>query len=88
MPNYDYYCESCGLKFERQQTMSEAAITQCPNCGASVQRLVTGGAGFIMKGTSSGASIKSAKTCSLETTGRTCCGREQRCGKPDCGGDE
>ncbi len=88
MPNYEYRCDACGLKFERRQTMSEAAITQCPSCGASIHRLVTGGAGFILKGASSGPSMKSAKECSLQTTGRTCCGRDQRCGKPDCGSEK
>jgi hypothetical protein len=43
--------------------------------------LVSGGAGFIVKG-----SGKGKNGCSLEATGTTCCGRNERCGKP-CGGE-
>jgi putative FmdB family regulatory protein len=83
MPTYEYQCRSCGARFSRQQEMSEQAIDKCPDCGGGVERLITGGGGFILKG--GGAVSQSASGCSLETTGRTCCGREQRCDKPVCG---
>lgn len=83
MPTYEYQCRSCGARFSRQQEMSEQAIDKCPDCGGGVERLITGGGGFIMKG--GGAVSQSASGCSPETTGRTCCGREQRCDKPVCG---
>lgn len=51
-----------------------------------MERLITGGGGFIMK--AGGAVSKEAANCSLEATGRTCCGRDQRCGKPPCDGNE
>lgn len=84
MPTYDYECKSCGHRFARQQAMSEEALTACPECGGAVDRLITGGGGFIMKG---GGAVPRGGTdgCSLETTGRTCCGRDQRCDKPACG---
>jgi putative FmdB family regulatory protein len=83
MPTYEYQCRSCGARFSRQQEMSEQAIDKCPDCGGGVERLITGGGGFILKG--GGAVPQSASGCPLETTGRTCCGREQRCDKPVCG---
>lgn len=51
MPNYDYYCTSCGYTEEISQRMTEAALTKCPNCGKETfQRAITGGAGVLYKG--------------------------------------
>lgn len=50
MPAYEYRCEGCGAHFERRQKMSDPAIEACPQCGAAVQRLISGGAGAITKG--------------------------------------
>jgi putative FmdB family regulatory protein len=33
MPTYEYECSRCGLQFERQQTMTDAPIKKCPECG-------------------------------------------------------
>jgi len=87
MPTYEYECGKCGLNFERQQAMTEKPVIDCPECGGSVRRLVSGGTGFIMKGAGHGHSGNKGGGCSLEQTGRTCCGRDVRCGKP-CGTDE
>ena len=84
MPTYEYECESCGLRFERLQAITEGAITECPECRGRVRRLVSGGAGFILKGSGQGRAGRQGGECSLEQTGRTCCGREERCGKPSC----
>ena len=80
MPTYEYKCEDCGIKFEKKQNITEAAVIECPQCKGKVSRIVSGGAGFITKG-----SNKMKESCSLETTGMTCCGRKERCGKPSCG---
>jgi len=84
MPTYEYECKKCGHQFETHQSISELPLTQCPECQGAVHRLVSGGAGFLMKGGSSSYGTK-GKGCSLEETGRTCCGATQRCGKPACG---
>jgi len=85
MPTYDYECEACGGRFERRQAITEEPITECPDCGGKVHRLVSGGAGFIMKGSGHhGRSHGDGAECSLERTGRTCCGRDDRCGKAPC----
>ncbi|MBN1866792.1 zinc ribbon domain-containing protein [Candidatus Sumerlaeota bacterium] len=86
MPTYEYGCERCGLRFERRQSMSEEPLTECPKCGGKVQRLVSGGAGFILKGSGQGGTRR-GDACSLEQTGRTCCGLGAPCGEPPCGGE-
>ena len=49
MPTYGYLCPSCG-PFELFQGMKEAALEKCPKCGSPVKRQISGGAGFIFKG--------------------------------------
>jgi len=87
MPTYEYECESCGLRFERQQTISEEPLTECPECRGNIHRLVSGGAGFILKGSSRAGTGQRGGECSLEQIGKTCCGRDERCGKPPCGSE-
>lgn len=70
MPTYQYACtsESCGLNFERVQSFTDAAITECPDCSAQVRK-VYGSVGVVFKGsgfyrtdsrdTKSGAKAKS-----------------------------
>jgi len=85
MPTYEYECAACGLRFERRQAITEDPILECPECHAKVQRLITGGAGFIIKGSEPGRAKPRVGECSMERVGRTCCGRDERCGKPPCG---
>jgi putative FmdB family regulatory protein len=87
MPTYEYECESCGLKFERQQGITEMPLSECPECHGKARRLVSGGTGFILKGTGSSRMRQSSGSCSLEQSGKTCCGRDERCGKPPCKGE-
>ncbi len=51
MPTYDYRCETCDLTFEHVQPMSSKPLKKCPQCGSKVERLLSGGAGVIFKGT-------------------------------------
>ena len=81
MPTYEYACTSCGLQFERRQSMNDEPVSSCPECGREVRRLISGGTGFLMKDTHG----PSAGNCSLETTGRTCCGAASRCSDAHCG---
>jgi putative FmdB family regulatory protein len=87
MPTYEYECDRCGLRFERQQGMNDAPLALCPECKGSVRRLVSGGAGFIMKGVGSARTARRGDDCSLDRTGRTCCGRSQRCDDSPCSGE-
>ncbi|MDX9801571.1 MAG: zinc ribbon domain-containing protein [Spirochaetia bacterium] len=50
MPTYDYECKTCGKIFEVFQKMSDDPLTECPECGKEVKRLVGGGLGIIFKG--------------------------------------
>ena len=63
--------------------MTEEAVQRCPVCGADVQRLISGGAGFIVKGADPRPE-RTGGACSLETMGKTCCGRDERCGEAHC----
>ncbi|MCU0236162.1 MAG: zinc ribbon domain-containing protein [Acidobacteria bacterium] len=88
MPTYEYECAKCKYKFEKMQPITAAPLTRCPKCQGRVQRIISGGAGFIMKGAARGAAEKSGGDCGLQRTGKTCCGRDERCGKPACGDGE
>ncbi len=50
MPTYQYRCEKCGYEFEEFQSMSDEPIDKCPECSGHVKRLISGGAGFLFKG--------------------------------------
>lgn len=51
MPTYDYACESCGHRLEAFQSMSEAPLRRCPECGRErLQRQIGTGAGILFKG--------------------------------------
>lgn len=49
MPIYQYKCESCGICFEKMQHFSDEPLKTCPECGASVHRLIQP-VGIIFKG--------------------------------------
>ncbi|MEM5434860.1 FmdB family zinc ribbon protein [Paraburkholderia diazotrophica] len=50
MPIYAYRCESCGFGKDVLQKMSDAPLTQCPECGADAFRKQVTAAGFQLKG--------------------------------------
>lgn len=78
MPAYEYLCEACGGRFELRQKMSEPEVRECPQCGGAVKRLISGGAGAIVKGASSASA---APACGI---GGQCPGLEMGCGNA-CG---
>lgn len=48
---YEYTCLACQHEWEAEQRISEKPLTDCPKCHqASAKRVVSGGAGFILKG--------------------------------------
>ena len=51
MPNYDYQCLNCGYTFEEFQKMTDDPLTECPECGGQLKRLIGAGMGPIFKGT-------------------------------------
>ena len=50
MPIYAYKCESCGHAKDVLQKMSDALLTDCPQCGAATLKKQLTAAGFQLKG--------------------------------------
>jgi len=81
MPLYEYECESCGVHFEKIQSVQAEPIRQCPECAGVVHK-VFHPAGIIFKGsgwyitdsrksTSSAVTGESAKKDTSETAPST-----------------
>jgi putative FmdB family regulatory protein len=51
MPIYEYRCRDCGFQKEFLQRMSDAPLTDCPNCGKPALAKMVSAAGFKLKGT-------------------------------------
>jgi len=53
MPSYEYQCQTCGEKQEHFFSMKEVdkKKVKCSKCKKKMERLITGGSGFILKGT-------------------------------------
>ncbi|HEX5165272.1 MAG TPA: FmdB family zinc ribbon protein [Thermomicrobiales bacterium] len=49
MPTYEYACTNCGHRFDVRQSFHDEPISDCPECGASVRRVLYP-AGVIFKG--------------------------------------
>lgn len=39
MPTYEYICRSCGHLFEIVQSMRDASLTECPECGGELRKV-------------------------------------------------
>jgi putative FmdB family regulatory protein len=50
MPIYEYRCQSCGYEKEYLQRMSDAPLTDCPECGKPTLKKLISAAGFQLKG--------------------------------------
>jgi len=50
MPIYAYRCESCGFGKDVLQKLSDAPLTQCPECGKETFAKQVTAAGFQLKG--------------------------------------
>ena len=51
MPIYEYRCEKCNHTLEAIQKMSDAPLTECPECGTASLIKLMSAAGFQLKGT-------------------------------------
>ncbi len=49
MPIYEYRCENCEKQFEMLQKITAEPLTECPDCGGPVHKLVSS-TSFILKG--------------------------------------
>ena len=50
MPIYAYRCEDCGHEFDALQKISDAPLTDCPECGAAALKKQITAAAFRLKG--------------------------------------
>ncbi len=63
MITYAYRCDACGHTFEARQRMTAEPLRECPACGGSVRRLITGGLGTL------GINHDSSRACSIKSGG-------------------
>lgn len=81
MPTYAYACTTCDHRFEVQQSFSDDALTECPECSGRLRKLfnavgiVFKGSGFYRtdsRGTSkSGAAKASGDSSSAESAAKS-----------------
>ncbi len=50
MPFYEYRCSACAHEFDAMQKMSDAPLTDCPECQQSTLVKLISAAGFQLKG--------------------------------------
>ena len=50
MPIYEYECRECGHVFDALQKMSDAPLTDCPDCGKPSLRKLVSAPNFRLKG--------------------------------------
>ena len=50
MPIYEYQCEACEHELEVLQKMSDARLTDCPDCGKASLKKKVSAAAFRLKG--------------------------------------
>jgi len=77
MPTYEYECKSCGHVFEAFQSMKDAPLTDCPECGKAIRRMINGGSGVIFKGsgfyvTDKGSGKSSSSPCASPKASSAC----------------
>ncbi|MSZ43365.1 MAG: FmdB family transcriptional regulator [Actinobacteria bacterium] len=49
MPTYSYACKKCGHEFDVQQSITDSALTECPECSGDLRK-VFGNVGVTFKG--------------------------------------
>jgi putative FmdB family regulatory protein len=50
MPIYEYRCEACGHTLDALQKISDAPLTDCPECGKSALKKLMSAPSFRLKG--------------------------------------
>ena len=66
MPTYAYACTQCGHRFDAVQSFSDAALTECPECGGPLRKqygsvgVTFNGSGFYRTDSRAGGSAGSS----------------------------
>ena len=82
MPVYEYKCEQCGCVFEVSHSMSANETVSRPRCRSGARRIITGGSGFIIKGSRPDTpNTSQGIKCGKE---QTCCGKTTPCDVRPC----
>lgn len=75
MPTYSYACKQCGHRFDAVQSFSDAALTECPECGGEVRKqygsigVTFNGSGFYRTDSRSGGSNGSSSGAASGSSG-------------------
>ena len=75
MPTYDYKCRECEHAFEIQQSFTDDALTECPECGGPLRKVFGAvgisfkGSGFYKTDSRSSSSSKSSSSSSSSSSG-------------------
>lgn len=73
MPTYSYACKQCGHRFDAVQSFSDAALTECPECGGDLRKqygsigVTFNGSGFYRTDSRSSSSSSSSSGSSSST---------------------
>lgn len=81
MPIYEYECSGCQKLFERLETISQAPVSICPDCGKEARRVVSKPAKFVADNSSLSNSDPTTGYCGTQSP---CCGRGTRCDDRHC----
>ena len=71
MPIYEYRCQECGNLSEYLVGVGDDDPIECRHCGSSEMNRILSAGSFTLHS-------------SQRPSGRTCCGREERCERPPC----
>jgi putative FmdB family regulatory protein len=74
MPTYSYHCDACGHDFDAVQRFADEALTDCPQCGSSIRRVIQPvgvvfkGSGWYITDSRPKSTSESAETSTKPTT--------------------
>jgi putative FmdB family regulatory protein len=67
VPTYQYACTACGHELEAVQSFTDAALTQCPECGGALRKVFSA-VGVVFKGSGFYKTDSRSKSTSATTT--------------------